>query len=397
MKVTRREALVGAGVLAGSGILASQAGAQPQGAQAPEAETAAVGPVCVTDYEPIARQRMPHYAYEYVTGAAGDEQTTRWNREAYQKIRLRPSVMHDVSKLDTRTELLGLKLDFPILLAPTAYHKTVHPDGELGTARGANAAGAAMVVSSFSTVAIEDIAKQTSHPLWFQLYIQPDRGFTRHMIERAQDAGARALCVTVDTPVSGARNREQRANFKLPPGMELPHLKGLNSAAHGHLPTSELEIYTSILDPSLTWKEIAWLKSFAKVPVLVKGVLNPDDADLAIKEGVDGIMVSNHGGRNLDTVPATVDALPLVIEKVAGRVPVTVDGGIRRGTDILKALALGARAVLVGRPYLYALGAAGEQGVAGAINILHKELKMAMALTGRTNLAEIDKTLLWPA
>lgn len=398
MKVTRREALVGAGVLAGTGMLTAGAAAQtaPSATVAAQAE-AAPAPVCVTDFEPIARERMAHYAYEYVTGAAGDEQTVRWNREAYQKIRLRPSVLHDVSKLDTKVELLGLSLDFPILLAPTAYHKTVHPEGELATARGAKAAGTAMVVSSFSTTAIEEIAKQTDRPLWFQLYVQPDRGFTRHMVERAQEAGAKAICVTVDTPVGGARNREQRANFKLPPGMELPHLKGLNDHAHGHLPTSQWDIFVSILDPTVTWKEISWLTSFAKVPVLVKGVLNPDDAERAIQAGVGGIMVSNHGGRNLDTVPATIDALPLVVERVAGRVPVTVDGGIRRGTDIVKALALGAKAVLVGRPYLYALGADGANGVATAIRILQKELQMTMALTGKTKIAEIDKNVLWPA
>ena len=398
MNFTRREALVGASVLAGTGILSTGAHAQSEAAQ--ESATAAQppsAPVCVTDFEPIARQKMAHYAYEYVTGAAGDEQTVRWNKEAYQKIRLRPSVMHDVSKLDTSVEFLGQKLEFPIILAPTAYHKAVHPDGELATARGAKTAGAAMVLSSFSTTAIEEVIKQTDRPLFFQLYVQPDRGFTRHMVERAQDAGAKAICVTVDTPVGGARNREQRANFKLPPGMDLPHLKGLNEHATGHMPATQWDIFTSILDPTVTWKDIAWLTSFAKVPVLVKGVLNPDDAEHAIQSGVKGIMVSNHGGRNLDTVPATIDALPLVIERVAGRVPVTVDGGIRRGTDIIKALALGARAVMVGRPYLYALGADGENGVATAIRILHKELQMTMALTGRTTIAQVDKNVLWPA
>lgn len=214
------------------------------------------------------------------------------------------------------------------------------------------------------------------------------------MVERAEAAGCRALCVTVDTPLAGARNREERAAFALPAGLDLPHLKGLAKAAH---PPREGEIFSAILDPTLTWKDIEWLKSFAKIPVLLKGVLNPDDADQAARLGVAGIIVSNHGARNLDTVPATIEALPSVVQKVAGRMPVLVDGGIRRGTDVLKALAFGASAVLIGRPCLYALGAAGAPGVTRTLSILRKELEIAMALTGRRSLAEIDKGVLWDA
>jgi 4-hydroxymandelate oxidase len=206
-------------------------------------------------------------------------------------------------------------------------------------------------------------------------------------------AGYRALCLTVDTPVSGVRNREARVKVQLPP---LPNLSGLKAiVSGGSYRTDARQIYSSILDPALSWKDLEWLCSFARVPVLVKGVLNPDDADHAVKGGAAGIIVSNHGGRNLDTVPATIDALPLVADKVSGRVPVLMDGGIRRGTDVLKAIALGANATLIGRPYLYGLGAAGETGVTSVLKILQREFEMAMALTGRTSIKSIDRSVLW--
>jgi 4-hydroxymandelate oxidase len=224
---------------------------------------------------------------------------------------------------------------------------------------------------------VEDIAKAAAGPVWFQLYVQKDRGFTRNLVQAAEDSGCRALCVTVDSPTFGARNREDRAKSELPE-RELPNLQGKD-----------------YLDPSLTWKDIDWLRSFARRPVLLKGILNPDDAATAVKAGVSGIIVSNHGARNLDTVPATVDALPLVVEKVGGRVPILVDGGIRRGTDVVKALALGANAVQIGRPYLWGLGIAGAAGVTRVVEILRKEFEMAMALLGRPTIASIDRSVLW--
>ena len=300
----------------------------------------------------------------------------------------------DVSRLDTRVTLFGQEHAFPILLAPTASHKLMHPEGELATVRGAAAAGVTMVVSSFANTSLEDISAAAKTPLWFQLYAQTDHGFTRELVQRAESAGYRALCLTVDTPIAGARNREARAHVELP---TLPNLKGLKQSrgGEGYRP-SALDIFSSVLDAALSWKDVDWLQSFAKIPLLVKGVLNPDDADRAVKAGVAGIMVSNHGGRNLDTVPATIDALPLVADKVAGRVPVLVDGGIRRGTDVLKGLALGASAVLIGRPYLYGLGAEGGSGVTKVVNILRREFEMAMVLTGRTNVSSIDRSVIWP-
>ncbi len=394
MPVSRRHALGLAGGAAALHLLpgGTTASVLEPGTAQEAAPNPFAGIASVMDFEPRARERMTRNAWEYISGGAGDEISLRWNREAYDKIRLRTRVLVDVSKLNTKTHLFGQELAYPILLAPTAYHKLVHPDGEVETARGAGAGGATMVVSSFANTAIEDIARVAKEPLWFQLYVQPDRGFTRSMIERAEAVGCRAICVTVDTPLAGARNREERAGFALPKGLELPHLKGLTNAAH---PPREGEIFSAILDPTLTWKDIEWLKSFAKVPVLLKGVQSADDAEQAARLGVSGIIVSNHGARNLDTVPATIDALPSVVEKVAGRMPVLVDGGIRRGTDVLKALALGASAVLIGRPYLYALGVAGAPGVTRTLSILRKEFEIAMALTGRRSIAEIDKGVIW--
>jgi 4-hydroxymandelate oxidase len=355
---TRRDVLASAGALAVAGILPS---AKASGQDSNPSLRASAGsnpdPICLADFEPLAKAKMSATSWEYITAGAGDEITVRWNKEAYQRIRLRPRVLVDVSRLDTRVTLFGQEHAFPILLAPTSAQTLTHPEGELATARGAGAAGAAMVLSSFSSTSLEEVAAVAKTPLWFQLYAQADHGFTRDLVQRAEAGGYRALCLTVDTPISGARNRETRADVKLPP---MPNLKGFKGVQTGGFRTGSLQIFSSLLDATLSWKDVEWLSSFAKVPLLVKGVLNPDDAERAVKSGVAGIMVSNHGGRNLDTLPATIDALPQVADRVAGRVPVLVDGGIRRGTDVLKALALGANAVLIGRPYVYGLGAAGK-------------------------------------
>ncbi|MEO6875229.1 MAG: alpha-hydroxy acid oxidase [Opitutaceae bacterium] len=344
--------------------------------------------LCLDDFEARARQLLPPAVYNYVAGGAADEVTLRWNREKYREIRLQQEVLRDLSALDCSTTLFGQKMNTPILLAPTSGHKLSHPEGELATARGAGAFGATMVLSSGSNTSIEDVMAVASHPLWFQLYVFKDRGLCRALIERVQSAGAKAICVTVDSPLDGARNRQMRTPFKLPPGVGYPHYVGLTEP--GSVQTLDL-----VQPANLLWKDIEWMRSFIKVPMLLKGVMNPADAVTGIKAGADGIIVSNHGGRCLDTQPATIETLPRVVEAVAGRVPVIVDGGIRRGTDVVKAIALGAAAVQIGRPYVYGLASGGAEGVAHVLKILRQELLMAMSLLGRPTIGSINHTALW--
>lgn len=381
-----------AGLALGSKALYAQALA-PKTKPAAPASSPEI-PLTLADYELLARSRMSHMAYEYVAGGGGDEITLRENHLAFDRIRLSPRILQDVSSLDLRVTLFGQQLEYPILLAPTAYHRIVHPGGELATVRGAASAGAILVASSFATTSIEDMGRAAKGgTLWFQLYVNRDRAFTRDLVQRAESAGCRALCVTVDSPTTAFRYREARVRFALPEGIDRVNLKGLTAAGKVHR-TTEGSIYNAVLDPTLTWKDIEWLRGISKVPVLIKGVLNPDDAAKGAEAGV-GIIVSNHGSRNLDTLPPTIEALPRVADAVKGRVPILMDGGVRRGTDVVKALASGAVAVLIGRPYLYGLAADGAAGVARVVQLLRRELELAMAMTGRRSLAEIDRTLLW--
>jgi 4-hydroxymandelate oxidase len=346
----------------------------------------------LAECEALSERKMSVMARSYACGGAADEITLRANCEDWQRIRLNPRVLVDVAKIDLKTELLGQNFDLPILLAPAAFHRLWHRDGERATVEGANSGGAAMVLSSYATVAVEDILRVAKHPLWFQLYTQADRGVTQEMVQRAQAAGCRALCVTVDTPVLGLRHRETRARFQVPPEFKLPNLP---VRPVSHVPQRG-SAFTGSMHPSLNWKYIEWLRSIATVPVLLKGVLNPEDALRAAEAGIDGVIVSNHGARNLDTLPSTAAALPRIAERVRGKpLLLLVDGGIRRGTDVIKALALGASAVLIGRPYLHGLAIAGAAGVARVIEILRNEFMMAMALTGRTSLRQIDRSVLW--
>ena len=351
-------------------------------------------PVNLHEFEPLARARVPAMAWEYLAGGSGDERTLGWNRARLDAIRLAPRVLRDVGRVDTRVELPGASLPFPIVLAPTGFQRLFHPEGERATARGAGEAGALYTLSTAATVALEDVAATTSGPLWFQLYVQRDRGFTRELVQRAGAAGCRAIVLTVDTPVLGARDRERRAGLELPPGLELANLRALR-ARHAAAPTFGHAADNPFLDPTLTWDVLDWLRGETPLPVIVKGVLRPDDALRAVERGAAAVAVSNHGGRNLDTVPAAVDALPRVAAAVAGRVPLLVDGGIRRGVDVIKALALGARAVMIGRPYLWGLAAFGAEGVTRVVRMLAGELEMAMAQCGAASLAEITPDLIW--
>lgn len=355
------------------------------------ADIAAVG-----DYQAYARERMSEQAWAYLAGGAADELTLQDNRQAFDRLRLRSRVLQDLRGGNTRLRLFGQDYEHPIFVAPVAYQKLAHADGELACVLGASALRAGMVVSTQASIELETIAAQAQTPLWFQLYIQPDRDFTADLVRRAEAAGYRALVLTVDAPVSGIRNREQRAGFALPAGIEAVNLRGMRPLAVSADPSaSSLLLGGPLLNAAPTWADLAWLRAQTRLPILLKGILSAADAEQALAAGVDGLIVSNHGGRTLDGLPATIEALPEVAAAVQGRVPVLLDGGIRRGTDILKALALGADAVLVGRPCIFALAAAGAVGVAHVLQLLRAELEVAMALTGCADLASIGPQTIW--
>lgn len=342
----------------------------------------------LSDYEAFAQARIDTAAWAYLNAGAGDQWTMRENVAAFARLPLRSRVLRDMRGGSTALQLLGLEMEAPILIAPTAYHMLAHPDGEAATALAAGATGTWMVVSTQASQPIDQIAEAATAPLWFQLYIQPDRDFTCALIRRAEAAGYRALVVTVDAPVNGLRNAEARAGFALPPQVRPVNLAGLQLPPQD-APTSALLFGTPIMDHASVWDDVAWLRTQTRLPIIVKGITDPEDARLALDRGVDGIIVSNHGGRVLDGLPASIDLLPAVVRAVDGWVPVLMDGGVRRGSDVLRALALGAQAVLIGRPVLHALAAAGALGVAHAIRVLRAELELAMALTGCKTLDEI--------
>ncbi|HLX56495.1 MAG TPA: alpha-hydroxy acid oxidase [Ktedonobacteraceae bacterium] len=331
-------------------------------------------PINVFDYERLAQARMEPSAWDYYQSGSDDEVTQRANRAAFERIRLRPRVLVDVSTCDMRTTVLDTPISAPILIAPTAFHALASLDGECATAQGAGRSGTLMVVSSSSTRSLENIAGEASGPLWFQLYVH-DRNSAEGLVHRAAEAGYRALVVTVDSPRWGHKERSIRSGFRSPQKANFTNAE----AAVDVMP--------------LTWDSLAWLRSLTSLPLVLKGILTAEDTVLAVKHGVDGIIVSNHGGRQLDTATASIEALPEVVEAANGGCEVYLDGGIRRGTDILKALALGARAVLVGRPVLWGLATSGAEGVSHVLELLRAELEIAMALSGRPTLGSVDRSL----
>ena len=344
--------------------------------------------VAVTDYETLARKHLGEQAWAYFAGGAADEITLGENRSAFDGIHLLPRVLTDLRGGHSRVTLFGRTFPFPILVAPIAYHRMAHAEGELATALGASAMGAGMIVSTRASVPLEEIARAAESPLWFQLYIQPDRGFTEALVRRAEAAGYEALVLTVDAPLNGIRNRLQRSGFTMPPGVEAVNLRGMRAPDLRPRAAGESVAFGPLLDGAPTWKDVEWLLSLTKLPVILKGILSPDDAALAVDCGCAGIAVSNHGGRTLDTLPSTITMLPEIADRVAGRVPLFLDGGVRRGTDVFKAIALGASAVLVGRPCVFGLAVAGAVGVAHVLNILRAEFEVTMGLTG---CATVDK------
>lgn len=352
----------------------------------------------VMEFEGAARSVLPPMAFDYIAGGSGDEATLRANRAAFSRWCLVPRVLRGVGNPDLSTTVLGHGIDFPVLFAPVALHRLAHDGGEKASAAAARRAGTIFIAGTSSTYPLEEVASQAGS-WWFQLYVYRDRELTRHLVQRAEAAGAGALVVTVDTPELGRREADERNRFALPEGMSMANFLGsgyesMSETGDG----SGLAAYVrGNLDATLTWDDLDWLASITSLPVIPKGILHPDDARLAVEHGARAIGVSNHGGRQLDSAIASLDALPAVAEEVDGRVEILFDGGVRRGTDVIKALALGARAVLIGRPYIWGLAVGGEQGAYQVMEILRTELRLDLALCGCSSVSAIDRGLLAPA
>ena len=337
-------------------------------------------PINVFEYEMLAKERMNPVYWDFYAGGSDDEVTLRANQADFARIRLRPRMLVDVTRCDTSTSVLGWPIRKPILVAPTSLHCLAHPEGECATAQGAGEAGTLMIASTDATRPLEEIAQAARGPLWFQLYIYHSLEVARAMVQRAETAGYQAIVLTVDLPVVGNRERSKRHKTPMPP----PPLIEANFAGVEEDGQEQVPV---------TWETVDWLRSITSLPILIKGILTAEDALLALEHGVSGIIVSNHGGRQLDGVVTSIEALPEIVEAVAGRCEIYMDGGIRRGTDILKALALGAGAVLVGRPILWGLAVDGASGVQQILEILHTELERAMKLAGCPTLASINRAL----
>jgi 4-hydroxymandelate oxidase len=347
-------------------------------------------PVTIGEYEERAREVLEPSAFDYYVGGAEDERTIADNRAAFGRWVLRPRVLVDVSERDLSTTVLGRPVALPVLAAPTALHALAHPEGEVATARGIAAAGTLLVLSSLASRTMEDVAA-TGVPRWFQLYVQRDRAVTEELVRRADAAGYGAIVLTADLPVVGARDRDTRNAFTIPEGIGYANLHVQRPPDTGE---SDLAAFIAFQgDAALDWDRVVELRSLTSLPFVLKGVLRGDDASRAADAGFEGVVVSNHGGRQLDGSIASMDALPEVVEAVDGRAEVYLDGGVRRGTDVLKALALGARAVLIGRPVLWGLAASGEEGVAHVLSLLQAELDAAMGIAGCPNVGEIDADL----
>ena len=353
----------------------------------------------VFEFEELARERMEPTAFAYYASGAEGEITLRENHAAYDRLRLLYRVLVDVSQRSPATEVLGTPISLPVLLAPTAFHRLACEEGELATARAASHAGTIMILSTLSNTPVEEVVAASRAPVWFQLYVYRDREASRGLVARAEAAGCQALVLTVDAPLLGRRERDMRNRFQLPPGLSIENMlpAGLGELPAGVEDSGLAAYFASLLDPSLSWRDLEWLRSITDLPILIKGIVRADDAVQAVEHGAAGLVVSNHGGRQLDTSPATIEVLEEIAAAVDGRAEILIDGGIRRGTDVVKALALGAKAVLVGRPILWGLAADGEAGALKVLEILRQELDLAMALCGCPTVTDIRRDLVGPA
>jgi isopentenyl diphosphate isomerase/L-lactate dehydrogenase-like FMN-dependent dehydrogenase len=370
----------------------------------------------IEDLRQAARRSTPRVVFDFVDGAANDEVTLAANQADFRSLRLLPRTLVDVGHIATETEVLGTRVSLPLLGAPTGLTGLAHHEGEVGIARAVHAAGSLYVVSAMASYSLEEVRAATDGTLWFQLYAWRDRGFVRSLIERARAIGCLALVLTVDVPLAGARERDARNGFGIPPRMSArslaqgltrprwsrdfvlrPRIEVANAAAHGAVArdaVSLLQYINTQFNPSLTWSDLQWIREAWDGRIVVKGVLRADDAAKAVEIGADAVVVSNHGGRQLDGASSSIAALPAVMQAVGDRAEVYLDGGIRRGGDILKALALGARACLAGRPLVYGLAAGGQAGTARVMAILEDELRVAMALSGCPDLSAVSEDLL---
>jgi L-lactate dehydrogenase (cytochrome) len=372
--------------------------------------------VSVADLRAIARRRLPRGVFDYIDGGAEDELALRSNSDAYRRVTFRPRVLRDVTEVDTSSTLLGKPLAYPLVLAPTGFTRIADAAGELAVARAAQRAGLPYTLSTLGTRSIEEVAAVSSGRLWFQVYVWKDRGLVADMVGRAAESGYEALCLTVDTAVFGKRERDVRRGFTLPPKLGLSTLlDGIihpgwtwqfltndpivfanvagRSVGEGGETVALARYVSSEFDPGVSWSDVEWLRARWNGPIVIKGIQTVDDARIAADEGLDAIAISNHGGRQLDSAPVPLEVLPSVVDAVGDRIEIICDGGVRRGSDIVKALALGATACMAGRAYLYGLGAAGEAGVDHVLDLFAGDIKRTMALLGCRTVKELDREL----
>lgn len=343
----------------------------------------------VSEYEAIAKEKVPKMIYDHYASGAEDEWTLKENRNAFSRILFRPRILIDVSKIDLTTTVFGSKISMPIMVAPTGQHQMAHPEGECATARAASAAGTIMTLATGATFSVEEVASTGPGIRFLQLYMFKDRNVATQLVRRAENAGFKAIVLTADSAVFGRREANIKNRFTFPPYVRLKNYEGMGLDRNKD--SSPASVINGIYDRSLNWKDVKWLQTITSLPIILKGVLTAEDTRLAIQAGAAGILVSNHGARQLDYVSATIMALEEVVQAAEGKIPVFMDGGVRRGTDVFKALALGAAGVFIGRPVVYALAADGEAGVRKVFEMLHDELEITMALCGCRSLKDITR------